>query len=636
MCGIVGCFAFEPSKFEVTEAYIISARDTMVKRGPDGGDLWISSDRKLGLGHRRLSIIDLSEAANQPFSNKRETIFVVFNGEIYNHAEIRRELINLGVKSWKTSHSDTEVIVNAYEYWGIDFIHKLRGDFAISIWDARVEELYLIRDRVGVKPLYYTLISDRLIFASEIKAILEDKEVPRKVNEKGLFHYLTFLTVQAPETLFEGIFKLAAGTYLKFSKFGVKTEVRYYDVLDHIDPVISTMDDEQVSNQILQELRKAVHYRQVSDVPVGVFLSGGIDSSTNTALFSENSVSVRTFSIGYDTDYKTYSNELEYARLVANRFHAEHYERILNEKYLISFLPEMVELQDEPLADPVCIPVYYVSEFARNNGVTVCQVGEGADELFFGYKTWGRILQVHALNKLPVPRILKRILSLLMRKFNKTESIYYEYLQRGLRNEPLFWTGSEAFTDKEKKKLLSGRLVNKFNETTSYDVVKTFWEHYCSKANKEDTINWMAYMDLNLRLPELLLMRVDKMSMGVSLEARVPFLDHHVVELAMSIQGDRKFKKSIYKSLLKQAVRGLIPDEVIDRKKQGFGAPIGDWYKSNLGDDAYKTLKEFCTNTDYLHWVEVEKLLKSNQAAKTWPLLNLALWYNHYILTSNQ
>jgi asparagine synthase (glutamine-hydrolysing) len=635
MCGIVGCLAFRSSKFEVTEEYIISARDTMVKRGPDGGDLWISWDRKVGLGHRRLSIIDLSEAAKQPFCNKRETIFVVFNGEIYNHAEIRNELINLGINSWKTSHSDTEVIVNAYEYWGIDFIHKLRGDFAIGLWDTRTEELYLIRDRVGVKPLYYTLIDDRLIFASEIKAILKDKEVPRKVNEKGLFHYLTFLTVQAPETLFEGIFKLAAGTYLKFSMDGVKTEVRYYDVLDHTDRVVNSMDDEEVSNQILQELKKAVHYRQVSDVPVGVFLSGGIDSSTNTALFSENSDLVRTFSIGYDTDYKTYSNELEYARLVADRFHAEHHERILNEKDLIDFLPEMVDLQDEPLADPVCIPVYYVSELARRNGVTVCQVGEGADELFFGYKTWGRILQVHRLNKLPIPKILKHIVSFLMRKYNRSESIYYEYLQRGIRNEPIFWTGSEAFTDNEKKKLLSDRLVNKFKGTTSYDVVKPYWEQYCSKANKKDTINWMAYMDLNLRLPELLLMRVDKMSMGVSLEARVPFLDHHVVQLAMSIQGDRKFKKSIYKSLLKQAVRGLIPDEVIDRKKQGFGAPIGDWYQSNLGEDAYKTLREFCTSTDYLNWVEVEKLLKSNQASKTWPLLNLALWYNHYIRRSN-
>ena len=222
-----------------------------------------------------------------------------------------------------------------------------------------------------------------------------------------------------------------------------------------------------------------------------------------------------------------------------------------------------------------------------------------------------------------------------MRKFNMSKIIYYEYLQRGLRNEPIFWTGSEAFTDNEKKKLISHRLVNKFKGTTSYDVVKPYWEHYCSKANKNDTINWMAYMDLNLRLSELLLMRVDKMSMGVSLEARVPFLDHHVVELAMSIQGDRKFRKSVYKSPLKQAVRGLIPDEVIYRKKQGFGAPIEDWYQSNLVEDAYKSVKEFCTSTDYLNWVEVDKLLKSNQASKTWPLLNLALWYNHYIRTSN-
>jgi len=310
MCGLVGCFVFNESSYRVSNVLLSKMRDSMTHRGPDGAQNWISEDQKVGLAHRRLSIIDLSPAANQPFCNKSETIYVVFNGEIYNHAEIRNELISLGIHSWKTSHSDTEVIVNAYEHWGIDFIHKLRGDFAIGIWDTRLQELFLIRDRVGVKPLYYTIIKDRLIFASEIKAILQDKDVPRKVNEKGLFHYLTFLTVQAPETLFDGIFKLAAGTYLRFSKDGVKTEVRYYDVLDHTERVINAMDDEQVSSKILQELRKAVHYRQVSDVPVGVFLSGGIDSSTNTALFSENNDSVQTFSIGYDTDYKTYSNEL--------------------------------------------------------------------------------------------------------------------------------------------------------------------------------------------------------------------------------------------------------------------------------------------------------------------------------------
>ena len=632
MCGIIGCLVFNESSYRVSNLQLNKMRDSMTHRGPDGFDNWISADEKIGLAHRRLSIIDLSSQASQPMSNYGSTIHIVFNGEIYNHAEIRSKLIVLGVNHWQTTHSDTEVILKAYEFWGIDFIHKLRGDFAIGIWDSRSEELLLIRDRVGVKPLYYSIIDSRVIFSSEIKAILEDKDVPRKINEKGLFHYLTFLTVPAPETLFKDIFKLAAGTYIKFSKDGVKTECKYYDVLEHIDNNINYSDDAKVSSQILQELRKAVQYRQVSDVPVGIFLSGGIDSSINTAFFSENSDTVKTFSIGYDSEYKTYANELNYARLVAGRFKAQHHERILTEKDLISFLPKMVELQDEPLADPVCMPVYYVSELARKNGVKVCQVGEGADELFFGYKTWGRMLQVHKLNRLPVPLIIKRTLSFVMRKFKKMDNIYYEYLQRGIRQEPIFWTGSEAFTDSEKKKLLSTRMSNKFKGTTSYDVVKPYWDHYCLKADKRDTINWMAYMDLNVRLPELLLMRVDKMSMGVSLEARVPFLDHHVVELAMSIQGSRKFKKSIYKSILKEAVRGLIPDEVIDRKKQGFGAPIGDWYQSDLGEKAYSALKDFCMDTDYFNWIEVERILKSNQSSKTWPLLNLALWYNKYIL----
>lgn len=631
MCGLNGALIFKNSSFTISESYIVNMRDTMVHRGPDGGGVWISGDGKIGLAHRRLSIIDLSENANQPMKNADGSIQLVFNGEIYNHAEIRSELEALGKYEWITDHSDTEVVIHAFEEWGIDCIHRFRGMFAIALWDARNNELWLVRDRVGIKPLYYSVHNDRVVFASEIKALLEDPEQKKEVNENGLFHYLSFLTVPAPETLFEGIFKVPAGTWMKISTTGETVVKKYYDVLDNIKS-LSHLSEDEIANRVLAELKVAVQYRKVSDVPVGVFLSGGIDSSTNAALFSEGDEEVvKTFSIGYDGKHDTYENELVYAKLVAKEVGAVHHELLLSMNDLVNFLPKMIELQDEPLADPVCVPIYYVSKLARENDVIVCQVGEGADELFFGYPGWARIFQVHKLNRLPIPLALKKLLAKVMKIFGMDESVYFEYLRRANAKEPVFWSGSEAYSHVQKMRLLSLRMKNKYKDYTSFEVIKPYWERFNKTNGSDDIINWMAYMDLNLRLPELLLMRVDKMSMGVSLEARVPFLDHNIIELAMSIPGKLKYKNNTLKYILKKAVRGIIPDSIIDRKKQGFAAPIGDWYEDALGDQVKQTLKVFCMQTDYLNWEEVKKLLESKNKARSWPLLNLALWWNHYI-----
>jgi asparagine synthase (glutamine-hydrolysing) len=523
------------------------------------------------------------------------------------------------------------VIIHAFEEWGIDFLHRLRGMFAIALWDNEKKELWLIRDRIGVKPLYYSNFNDRLVFASEIKAILKDPEQKREVNEEGLFHYLSFLTVPAPETLFGGIYKLPAGSYMKVSADGSSQSVKYYDILDHTKD-LSNLTEDQITGKIMSELRTSVQYRKVSDVPVGVFLSGGIDSSTNAALFSEdNKGIVKTFSIGYDGEYSSYKSELEYAKLLADQVSAVYHEKLLSMQDLNNFLPLMVDLQDEPLADPVCVPVYYVSKLARENGVIVCQVGEGADELFFGYPGWKRILKVYQLNALPIPNILKKVFGSVMKLAGLKTHGYMEYVRRAIAKQPLFWSGAEAFTHEQKLQIISKRLKKKFKGKSSYSVIEPIWKNYSVKAQSNDAINWMAYMDLNLRLPELLLMRVDKMSMGVSLEARVPFLDHKFVELAMSIPGQMKFKDDILKYLLKKSVRGIIPDEIIDRKKQGFAAPIADWYEDALGEKAFLILQQFCKETDFLDWHSVEKLLQSKAKSHTWPLLNLAIWWNHYI-----
>jgi len=634
MCGIVGVLSFTNGAFRVTEPYLVRMRDVMSHRGPDGAGIFVSDNRRIGLGFRRLAIIDLSERAMQPMSNEDGTLWVVFNGEIYNHAEIRAELKRLGGHRWKTDHSDTEVILHAFEQWGIDCLQKFRGMFAIALWDTKQRQLWLIRDRIGVKPLYYSIHHGRITFASEIKALLEDYEQQRGVNEEALYYYLSFNATPAPLTLFSGIRKLAPGTWLRVNEDGHVQESRYWDVWDHTQPLTNASEAE-IAERILSELRTSVKLRKISDVPVGVFLSGGIDSSTNAALFSEGEGKpVKTFSIGYDQEYESYPSELSYARKIAQKVGADHHELLLQESDLLDSLPLIIRHQDEPLADPVCVPVYYVSKLARDAGVIVCQVGEGSDELFWGYRYWRDSLRLQRLTNLfAIPKPLRSLglagLNLLEGGAGTSYRRQFscEVLRRALTNRPVFWGGAEVFSDTQKRQFLSPRLLKKFKELSSWEALRPIRQRFEEKAWEPSPLNWMTYLDLNLRLPELLLMRVDKMSMAVSLEARVPFLDHKFVELAMSIPEAVKTRNGVLKYILKRAVRGIIPDELIDRKKQGFGVPLYEWYHTKFGDYLTKEMKDFCENTDMFHFESLLPFLKQGG----WALLNVALWWKQYI-----
>ena len=631
MCGLVGALVFDQSAFRLSESYLARMRDSLSHRGPDGAGLWIDRDHRMGLGHRRLSIIDLADAAAQPMPNEDETLWIAFNGEIYNHAAIRRELNDLGGHRWRTDHSDTEVILHAFETWGIDCVSKLRGMFAMALWDTRRRELWLIRDRIGVKPLYYSLHHGRLTFASEIKALLEDPDQPRALHEDSLFQYLSFLTTPAPQTLFDGIKKLPGGTWLRVRADGTMEEHRYWDVWDHTTPLIGHSDAD-LAALVLEKLRESVAFRKVSDVPVGVFLSGGIDSSTNAALFSQGEARpVRTFTIGYDAEYPSYRNELSHARFMAGQVGAEHHERLLSLDDLIEFLPRMVALQDEPIADPVCVPVYYVSELARRHGVIVCQVGEGADELFWGYPGWKTFRRLELWNRWPVPSLFKRVGLQGLHWIGQGDTFHYERLRRGSLKQPVFWGGAEAFPEALKQRLLSPRLQNRFRGRTSWDAIRPIHERFTSRAWEQGPLHWMSYLDLNFRLPELLLMRVDKMSMGAGLEARVPFLDHEFVQLALSIPEAAKTRGGVVKTLLKQAVRGVIPDAIIDRPKQGFGVPVHEWMQGRLGTLMQARLSEFCDQTDILDRAAVRELVQEHRDPRGWYLFNLALWWKHYL-----
>jgi asparagine synthase (glutamine-hydrolysing) len=631
VCGITGVLAFDRGPFRVSERLVTRMRETMHHRGPDGGETWIDPDGRVGLGHRRLSIIDLTTCATQPMSNEDGTVWVVFNGEIYNHAALRAELVALGGHAWKTDHSDTEVLLHAFEQWGIDFIHRLHGMFAFALWDARSRQLWLVRDRIGIKPLYYSVHHGRLTFASEIKALLEDPEQPRAMHEEAFYHYLSFLTTPAPQTLFDGIRKLPAGTWLRVSADGSTEERRYWDVFDDVKPV-GSVSDEELAHRILAELRSSVSLRKVSDVPVGIFLSGGLDSSTNAALFSEGeSTPVRTFSIGYEREFKTYRNELDYAQTMATRIGSAHHEYRLKVDELIDFLPHMVHLQDEPIADPVCVPLYYVAKLARDNGVTVCQLGEGADEMFIGYPNWLQALERQQWADWPVPRVVKKAAAGGLRQAGYAHAWQYEYLRRAGEGVPLFWGGAEAFSEWDKQQLLSPRLKRTFGRLTSWDALSPIYDRFRLRAPDQSPLSWMSYLDLQLRLPELLLMRVDKMTMGVGLEGRVPFLDHRLVALAMSIPSERKITGGTLKYLLKKAVRGLVPDELIDRRKQGFGVPVDELFEGRLAGLATAEFDRFCADTDVIDRRAIDRLIQTGQGSKVWYLLNLAMWWREYI-----
>ena len=631
MCGITGILSFSAKTWPVDDKTLVKMRDTMVHRGPDGAGVWLNTAGSIGFGHRRLAIIDLSDTALQPMALEDGSINIVFNGEIYNHQELRQELIGLGHTTWKTDHSDTEMILHAFQEWGIDCLKRFRGMFAIALWDNLKQQLWLIRDRVGIKPLYYALDDRGIVFGSEIKAILAGPKRQRAVNEEALFHYLSFLTTPAPMTLFSGIEKLAAGTWMRISvDRSVKTH-RWWDAWDDVKPN-PDKSEEIIAAEVLSELETAVNYRKIGDVPIGVFLSGGVDSSINAALFSKNEKqSTKTFSIGYDGKQKIINSELPYARQIAEQINSDHHEYLISQNDLLSFLPDMIHHQDEPIADPVCVPLYFVSKLARDNGVTVCQVGEGADELFWGYSSWKIFLWLEYLNSWPVPKLFKKFGVQILKNIGLGNRFYTEFLHRASVDLPIFWGGAEAFPENIKWDILSPRLKDKFVGKSSWEIIAPIRKRFEEKSWDKSPLSWMSYLDLNLRLPELLLMRVDKMSMATSIEARVPFLDHDFIRHALSISPRIKTKNGTLKYILKKAIRGIIPDKIIDRRKQGFAVPIDDWLSDQLGVKAENTLREFCTKTDFFNTEGIEAILRTGSPRQIWYLFNFALWWEQFI-----
>ncbi len=637
MCGIAGIVSLKDGP-PVDGQLAGRMADLIAHRGPDDWGVYVSPDGRAALANRRLAIIDLSPAGHQPMSTPDGNLWIVHNGEVYNYIDYRPELAAQGVAF--RGHSDTEVLLHLYQQHGPAMLEKLRGMFAFAIWDERKRELFVVRDRIGVKPLYYTFAGGQFVFASEIKAILQHPAVERAVSEEALYHFLSFLTSPAPQTLFKGIYKLLPGHYAMLGADGDLQLTEYWDIHDSAQPH-PEWSAAQVQEALLSELRESIRLRMVSDVPFGVFLSGGIDSTTNLALMAEQlDHPVQSFSIGY-AGHERY-NEFQHARRAAELFGADHHETLINEQDLLNFLPGLVYYQDEPIADPVCVPIYYVSKLARETGTIVIQVGEGSDELFAGYTHWLDILRLYhgpwqAFSRLPAS--LRR-LALAAAPLSR-DSIRYEYVRRATAGEELFWGGAEAFGEARKNRLVGSGLRARLGDLSSWDVIAPYRRRFEARARGlngagdasglADYVNWMAYLDLRLRLPELLLMRVDKMSMATSIEARVPFLDHVFVGLVMSIPERVKLDGlTTTKRLFKQAVRGLIPDEIIDRPKQGFSVPVEEWLHTRLGSLIERKLIDFAARTDYFDPAAIRVLL-ARRDYLTWYLFNFVLWHELWI-----
>ncbi len=653
--------------------------DAQAHRGPDAWGVW--SDGRCALGHRRLSIIDLSEAGRQPMSNARGDIRITFNGEIYNFQHLRRELESLG-HGFRT-RTDTEAIICAYEQWGIDCLARLRGMFAFGIWDRRRRRLFLARDRVGKKPLFYAQFGDQFLFASELQGLLADERVPREVDPPAIDAYLSYGYVPAPRAAFKGIYKLppAHCLTLDLKQTGFEKRIERYWALDY-EPKLR-IDEDEACEVLREKMTEAVRLRMISDVPLGAFLSGGVDSSVIVGLMAQLSgAKVKTFSIGFN---ESAYDETAHARRIAERWETDHHEFIV-EPDALSILPKLVRHYGEPYADSSAIPTFYVAQMTRRH-VTVALNGDGGDESFAGYDRYLANHLAERMRSVPGAAVAARALCRVI-----PDSIDPKSRARRARrflavaSQPMaerYPRWLKTFQDEAKTRLYSpefigllkghgGVLLSDVGEVMKCGASsllalcdgatgarKQLAPHmYIAKFLPErlkalfdgstpphlplhpplHPIDAAMAVDVASYLPYDLLVKVDVASMANSLEARSPFLDHEAMEFAARLPVEIKFRGGRLKSLLKRAFADLLPPENVNRRKMGFGVPVGQWFRGPLRDllrDALLSPRSL--ERGYFRESEVRRLVdehlerRADHSFQLWNLLMLELWHREFI-----
>jgi asparagine synthase (glutamine-hydrolysing) len=623
MCGIAGIYNYVRLKPTDSES-LKEMACSLAHRGPD--DEGFYQGEGLGFAFRRLSIIDLRGGA-QPISNEDGSVWSMVNGEIYNFLEIKEDLSKRG-HSFRTK-ADSEVIPHCYEEYGESFVSRLRGMFAVAVWDSRRRKLLLARDRLGIKPLYYWEGGGSFVFASEIKAILASGLVERSVDLQALCDYVTFRYVPAPKTMFGGIMKVPPGHLLTVDASGVRLE-EFWDFRFQSGAAAKDRDVEALLGDMILE---NVKMRLMSDVPLGALLSGGIDSSVIVAYMSRLVGSrVKTFSVGFQSAGPL--SELPYAKMVAEKFGTDHYEIVVGYDDMVKNLPRLVWHQDEPVTEPAAIPTYMVCRLAREH-VVVVLTGEGADELFAGYPQYGLEPWSGRYRRVPGwlrDRAIRPLISRLPFGFRRLRVVERSLATASEADRWSSWFG--GFSGREKDWLLSRDLLSSVEDPTGERV----FNFYVSRLGHGHPVERMLYVDTKVWLPDDLLMKMDKMSMAASLEARVPFLDHNLVEFAASLPLSLKLDGLQGKGVLRRLARGMLPPEIIKRKKVGFVVPINIWFRGALKPLLESTLlSSRSLGRGYFEPAYLKRLMaehtegRMDHRRELWTLLNLELWLRTFI-----
>jgi len=649
MCGICGEIDFIRRGIRMDGLRRMC--DVLAHRGPDDeGMVFIKGNQyfevkksspglpngdgfEVGLGHRRLSIIDLSEAAHQPMCNEDGSVWIVFNGEIYNFQELRLILKKKG--HFFKSNSDTEVILHAYEEWDVDCLKVFRGMFAFAIWDSNLQRLFLARDRLGKKPLVYFNQNGHFSFASEIKALLQIPGFERKVNTSAFHRYLTYQYVPSPDTIFERIKKLPPAHYLLYDRLGNLKIERYWRLNFNSSHQTDT-NVEELKDRIRTELEESVKLRLISDVPLGAFLSGGVDSSIIVGMMAKMSAKpVKTFSIGFE---EREFDELSYARMVSNHFSTEHHEFIIKPN-AIEILPKLVWHYSEPFADSSAIPTYYVANLTKDF-VKVVLTGDAGDENFAGYPRYLRSMWVASFTR--IPETLRRdLLPYFLRVFSglhwreKTLNRLADFMESLSTDQTKNYAEQiKVFSAKEKENIYTDDFRNQVEENDPLDFLLGKFQ----ESGTEDLLEQLVYVDMNSYLPEDLLVKMDIATMANSLEARVPYLDHKFMESVSQIPFHLKLRGTESKFILKKAFKDLLPEAIFKRKKMGFGVPLSKWFRNELKEYVYEVLLDPKTlNRGYFRREGIERLLNDHisfqydHSSRIWALLFLEVWFRVFM-----
>lgn len=615
MCGITGKINFDHSK-DIDDHELKQMTDVIYHRGPDDEGFYIN--KNVGLGFRRLSIIDL-HTGHQPLANEDDSVWIVFNGEIYNYRELQEDLISKG-HVFKTK-SDTETIVHLYEQYGVDCVKHLRGMFAFSIWDNNKKQLFCARDRFGIKPYYYYTDHEKFVFGSEIKAILKSKDIDKTLSYDAINSYFAFGYITSDLAIYKNIKKLQPAHYLLLSLKDKPTITinKYWEI--NFEPDFSKTED-QWAAEIEESLSESVKIHMVSDVPLGAFLSGGIDSSSVVAMMAKNSSNpIETFSIGFKEEK---FSELKYAKEIAQKYGCNHHEQII-EPESISLLPKLVRAYDEPFADSSAVPTYYVTKFAREY-VTVALSGDGGDELFAGYDIYIYLKKIYKYSS-AFPTFNKffwgNINKLIPQKVSGKGATYFL-----AKNKNMLGAHLCIWPREERQKLIRNNEIFRFKNTP-----ERYKESVLRNSNSKDFISNLQYLDMQTYMIDDILTKVDRASMMNSLEVRVPMLDHKFAELSFKIPSSMKLKGNEQKHIFRQSMKNYLPDNILNRPKVGFSVPLTLWFKNELEDYVNDTLlSDNPLLAQYLDKNYVRSMVADNKdgmrdfSARIWSLLCFEEW----------